>query len=406
MIGFFDRIIYYGLRAIIVLYAIDVFGMDRVDVLSSYGLLTTLIVVLPLPFGWLTDVVLGQKKAIVVGSLLSLAGCLCLFIPQWSTTMMGMLLVVLGSSFVSPNVKVLVGRLFDKKDQGRVLGFTMLFVFINLGSFLAVMSIGFVGEVYGWQWGFGIAALSSLLMLLFFLATQNRLDLAEVAVQESAYEEGDHETDILDVPPTQSHPPVSSSLPVVLLVTGISIFFYTFYGAVTDVQMTGFSMYENVHLFGSQLSYSALANIAWSASPIAMLLFLLIWSFTKVGSSIAKFGWALLLLGAVAIGTLLLPSFSEQTILLYTFLGLFLIGMAETFISPVLTSYITRISSVQYASTYYGLFLLLSFLAPKLLSLATGFLIQQCLSHGWDSSLCRCCSVVLEKAHLSTGQRH
>ncbi|MEO0412159.1 MAG: peptide MFS transporter [Pseudomonadota bacterium] len=85
-------------------------------------------------------------------------------------------LIIAGVGFLKANISTIVGALYEPGDSRRDAGFTIFYMGINLGSFLAVLACGYLGEVYGWAYGFGLAGLGMLLGLIVFLIGQPWLD--------------------------------------------------------------------------------------------------------------------------------------------------------------------------------------------------------------------------------------
>lgn len=94
-------------------------------------------------------------------------------------------LIIAGVGFLKPNISTIVGDLYEEDDERRDSGFTIFYMGINLGSFLATWSCGILGIVYGWAWGFGLAGVGMLLGLIVFLWGQKYLNgVAEPADPE------------------------------------------------------------------------------------------------------------------------------------------------------------------------------------------------------------------------------
>ena len=118
-----ERLCYYGVRSVLVLYALDKDGLniDRNDAFEFYVILTMLLVILPIPFGLLTDKLLGQIKSIYLGGLLTFIAYLGFIIPNPITLYISIVILSIGISLVKPSTTVLVGRQFFKEDRKRTL---------------------------------------------------------------------------------------------------------------------------------------------------------------------------------------------------------------------------------------------------------------------------------------------
>ena len=171
-----ERFSYYGMRGILVLYmvasanAIDPgLGWSNKDAIWLYGWYTMLVYVAAIPGGWIADKFLGQKKMVLLGGLLLCFGHIILAIPHDSAFFTGLVLIILGVGGLKPNISTMVGGLYQEGDIRRDSGFTIFYIGINIGSFLASISVGLVAYYYGWHYGFGLAGIGMLIgQIVFF----------------------------------------------------------------------------------------------------------------------------------------------------------------------------------------------------------------------------------------------
>lgn len=177
-----ERFSYYGMRGILTLYiatsatAIDPgLGWSSKDAIWLYGWYTMLVYVASIPGGWIADKFLGQKKTVLVGGLLLCAGHGILAIPQDWAFFTGLLLIILGVGGLKPNISTMVGGLYKEGDIRRDSGFTIFYIGINIGAFLASISVGLVAAIYGWHYGFGLAGIGMLLGQIVYMAGQRYL---------------------------------------------------------------------------------------------------------------------------------------------------------------------------------------------------------------------------------------
>jgi len=171
-----ERFSYYGMRAILTLYMITEatqknpgLGWDDAFALSIYGWYTMAVYVMSIPGGIIADRWLGQKKTVLYGGILLVFGHSILAIDTLWAFAMGLTLIVLGVGGLKPNISTMVGGLYREGDPRRDHGFTIFYIGINLGAFLASLIVGGVGELYGWHYGFGLAGIGMLLGLSVFL---------------------------------------------------------------------------------------------------------------------------------------------------------------------------------------------------------------------------------------------
>ena len=170
-----ERFSYYGMRAILILYittktmdANPGMGWSNGDALKLYGLYTMLVYVASIPGGLLADKVFGQKKAVLYGGLILVAGHCVLAITQDWAFYTGLGLIIAGVGLLKPNISTMVGGLYKQGDERRDKGFTIFYIGINIGAFLSSLIVGYVGQKIGWHYGFGLAGIGMLTGLIFF----------------------------------------------------------------------------------------------------------------------------------------------------------------------------------------------------------------------------------------------
>ncbi|MDN3491994.1 peptide MFS transporter [Winogradskyella bathintestinalis] len=177
-----ERFSYYGMRGILVLYmaasatAIDPgLGWSNKDAIWLYGWYTMLVYVASIPGGWIADKFLGQKKTVMLGGLLLCVGHGVLAIPQSWAFFTGLTLIILGVGGLKPNISTMVGGLYKEGDIRRDSGFTIFYIGINIGAFLASITVGLVAYYYGWHYGFGLAGIGMLVGQAVFIWGQKFL---------------------------------------------------------------------------------------------------------------------------------------------------------------------------------------------------------------------------------------
>lgn len=164
-----ERLSYYGMRALLVLFMVDSVrgGMGLTDktAASIYGLYTSAVYLAALPGGWLADRFLGAQKAVWYGGMIIAAGHFVLAIPRTETFFVGLVLVVIGTGMLKPNVSAMVGELYPEGGARRDAGFTIFYMGINLGAFIGPFICGTLGEKLNWHYGFGAAGAGMVLGL-------------------------------------------------------------------------------------------------------------------------------------------------------------------------------------------------------------------------------------------------
>lgn len=177
-----ERFSYYGMRGILTLYiaasataADPGLGWNNKDAIWLYGWYTMLVYVASIPGGWIADKMLGQKKTVLYGGILLCAGHGILAIPQDWAFFTGLILIILGVGGLKPNISTMVGGLYKEGDIRRDSGFTIFYIGINIGAFLASISVGLVAYYYGWHYGFGLAGIGMLLGQIVYVWGQKFL---------------------------------------------------------------------------------------------------------------------------------------------------------------------------------------------------------------------------------------
>ncbi|MCB0707291.1 MAG: peptide MFS transporter [Saprospiraceae bacterium] len=177
-----ERFSYYGMRAILTLYMITSvadknpgLGWDEAFALSIYGWYTMLVYVMSIPGGILADKFIGQKKSVLVGGLVLVLGHSILAIDAIWAFYLGLVLIIIGVGCLKPNISTMVGGLYKQGDPARDQGFTIFYIGINIGAFLAALVVGVVSAVYGWHYGFGLAGIGMAIGQLTFMWGQKFL---------------------------------------------------------------------------------------------------------------------------------------------------------------------------------------------------------------------------------------
>lgn len=193
MTELWERFSYYGMRALLILFMTAPpeaggLGFDVAKAGAIYGLYTAMVYLLSLPGGWVADRRLGQRRAVLYGGIVIAAGNFCLAIPSLATFYSGLILVACGTGLLKPNVSVMVGQLYDSADSRRDAGFSIFYMGINLGAFLAPLACGYLGQRINWHLGFALAGFGMLLGLTQYVAGRRHLGTAGLATPRYRYE--------------------------------------------------------------------------------------------------------------------------------------------------------------------------------------------------------------------------
>lgn len=174
-----ERASYYGLRAIIVLYMIEgILKMERSEALAVYGWFIGAYIIAQILGAILGDLILGNKKAIILGGIIQSLGAFSLCIYSTTGLYVGLALIVLGGGLYSPNISSNFGKLYLNKTKLLDAGFTVFFLAINIGAWVGIISIGTIGENYSWNVGFIIAGIMMLFSIIpILLVKDNEVEL-------------------------------------------------------------------------------------------------------------------------------------------------------------------------------------------------------------------------------------
>jgi POT family proton-dependent oligopeptide transporter len=172
-----ERFSFYGMRALLMLYmvkelfvAFEERDTIAVGIYASYG---TLVYATPALGGMLADKLLGFRRAIMLGGVFMSLGHFVLAFEHPMFFYAGLALIIIGNGLFKPNISSFVGTLYEPGDTRRDSGFTIFYMGINLGAFVAPLLCGWLGENYGWHYGFGVAGFGMLLGLLVFWRGMN-----------------------------------------------------------------------------------------------------------------------------------------------------------------------------------------------------------------------------------------
>lgn len=166
-----ERFSYYGMRALLLFYMLkDFLHYNDGAAYAVYGSYTALVYMTPFFGGMLADRLLGARRAVVLGGLFMAAGHLLMTVQTQLAFFGALALLIVGNGFFKPNISTIVGALYTEGSPKRDSGFTVFYMGINLGAAMSPLLCGYVGETYGWHWGFGLATIGMLIGLSVFVA--------------------------------------------------------------------------------------------------------------------------------------------------------------------------------------------------------------------------------------------
>lgn len=381
MVEMWERFNYYGMRALLTLFMLSaVIGFAPPQAYKIYGWFTALVYLTPLLGGYLADGYLGKRHSISIGAALMAAGQFVLasygFIPARTALFAGLALIVIGNGFFKPNISALVGDLYEQNDARRDGGFTLFYMGINIGAFIAPFITGYFGEQSAtsaagwvqWRYGFMIAGIGMLIGLIWYLISQKKylgeLGLKPAGKQHAAQSGG------VNTPLTQEE---KDKIKAIFTFTFIAIFFFAFFEQAGS-SLSNFAdkqIDRIINLPFLNKAFEVRASWFQSVNPIVVVilapLFAKMWlnlgQQGKEPSIPSKFGWGVFLTGigflALAAGSLFLPSGPINMLWLISLYAIHTAG--ELCLSPVGLSMVTKLAPAKLMSLLMGVWLASSF---------------------------------------------
>ncbi|SNR14177.1 POT-type proton-dependent oligopeptide transporter [Tenacibaculum jejuense] len=339
-----ERASYYGLRALVVLYMVgEILKMERTEALSIYGWFTASLVFSQIVGALFGDLLIGNKKSIIIGGIIQAIGAFSLCIPSTIGLYLGLFLIVLGSGFFTPNIISNFGKTYLNKTKLLDSGFTIFYLAINLGSFLGILLIGYLGEKYGYNIGFVISGILMLISIIpIFLSKEKGLD----EIEKNKFSISKRILNIL----------------IAFIVVGL------FWGLYELSSIRTFDLQLQL----SEISTLDIPSYLWQSLnsifilPISIIAIVL-WTYFY-SSQFFKLMLGFIF-GAISFGILfVIPEVpTEQNTIIYLFSLLFL-AISEIHIAPIIHSILTKYSNPK----YLAILISLAFLPTKLISLIFG----------------------------------
>ena len=376
-----ERFSFYGMRAILVLFLVDNvrggFGWSEAAAMKLSGFNVMMVYLLGIPGGILADRYIGQKAAVLLGGILQCIGHFLLALSSKYIFFTGLGFIAIGTGLLKPNISTMVGGLYAKGDVKRDSGFTIFFMGINIGAALAAIVVGFVGEVYGWHYGFSLAGLGMLIGITIFVTGQKYLVDVDTHPQKHHLRQKKNVAGRFNFTKEEKDR---------LLMIGICLIaIFTFF--VAFEQATGLlTLYAKKHTHRHIGNWELPASILQSLNPIFVIglspIVVLIWSSLakryKHISSVYKMGISNII---VALGTLFMvgavlqksvsPTGKSDLHWLFNTYLCYTIG--ELSLTPVFLAFITKVAPKQIESLVMGIF----FAVVGVAGLVAGFLGAQ-----------------------------
>ncbi|MEL0026303.1 MAG: oligopeptide:H+ symporter, partial [Schleiferiaceae bacterium] len=194
-----ERFCYYGMRTLLTLFLVKSLLKGDAEASLIYGAYTALVYAAPVLGGRMADSYLGYRYAIILGAILMAIGEFLMVAGtdmfgldaglRESLMLIGMGGLIVGNGYFKANISTIVGKLYNDGDPRRDSGFTIFYIGINIGALLATTVVAYVGETYGFEYGFGLAGLGMLLGLFIFWGGREKYNhVPNIAITEAGRE--------------------------------------------------------------------------------------------------------------------------------------------------------------------------------------------------------------------------
>jgi proton-dependent oligopeptide transporter, POT family len=360
-----ERFSFYGMRAILVLFLVDHakggLGWSEAAALKLYGINFMMVYVLGIPGGALADRYIGQKTAVLWGGILQCIGHFLLALSSGFIFIVGLGFIAVGTGLLKPNISTMVGGLYKKGDIRRDSGFTIFYMGINIGGMLAATIVGFVGEVHGWHYGFGLAGLGMLIGIITFLSGQKHLGAVGAKPQKRNKERAGS---VITMRPTFTKEERDRLYVLCMCLIAVCAFFVAFEQAGGLMNLYA-KKYTDRHVFGWEVPASIFQGLNPAfvilLGPIVAVLWTRLAKRYKHISAIYKMGVGNIIVG---IGFLFMiravlqkqSSLTGQSDLHWLVIAYLFNTIGELCLSPVFLAFITKIAPKRVRSSMMGIF--------------------------------------------------
>ncbi len=374
-----ERFSFYGLKALLILFmtaaaAQGGLGLTTEKAGSIIGWYGFGVYAAAIPGGLLADRVFGQYRSVLLGGIIIALGHFTMAFPSSTTFYLGLCLIVIGTGLLKPNASTMVGSLYDKDDPRRDAGFSLFYMGINLGAFVAPLVVGTLGQKIDWHIGFGCAGIGMTIGLIQYILGKPRLTPALARLGQ---------TDTRAAPTSEPWWRFTrDEWGRVAAIAVLFVFSSIFWGAFEQAS-------SSLNLFADRLTHNRAAGYdfpsTWYQSLNSLFMFglapLLAWLWTRLGarqpSSPVKFALGLIFVGlgfALIVPAARIAQAHGVLVSPWWLVGLyFLHTIGELCLSPVGLSIVTKLAPVRIVGAMMGLWFLSIAFGNKLAGWAGGF---------------------------------
>jgi POT family proton-dependent oligopeptide transporter len=377
-----ERFSYYGMRALLILYMVapvDKGGLafSTEKGASIYGWYTMGVYAMSVPGGWVADKLLGLYRSVLLGGIIIAAGHFMMAYPSLPTFYAGLISIVIGTGLLKPNVSGIVGTLYSKEDVRRDAGFSIFYMGINLGAFIAPLICGPLGQRINWHYGFGAAGVGMTLGVIQYMAGKKHI---APGLARHAKEEVDERA--AELAEGRSSSFTREEWRRISVIAILFFFSMLFWGAFEQAG-------SSLNLFADRLT--RLSFLQWnfpstlfqSVQPLFVIIFspIFAWIWLRMGkhepSSPTKFGFGLFFVGLSFLllvpGAALAQSQGIKVSPMWLIGVYFLQTVGELCLSPVGLSMVTKLAPPRIVGLMLGVFFLSISFGNKLGGYCAGF---------------------------------
>jgi POT family proton-dependent oligopeptide transporter len=376
-----ERFSYYGMRAFLILYmtAPALAGgleLSVADAASIYGTYTGAVWGVAILGGLVADRFLGAYRAVLIGGAVIALGHVALVFKALHFFYLGLILIVIGTGLLKPNISTLVGALYEVGDKRRDAGFSIFYMGINLGAFMGPFIAGYLAQRVDWHLGFGVAAIGMSLGLVQYVLGKRHL---QPAIDRLATRPASAATASVAASGSLTGEEWKRIGAIVVFFVFASIFWGAYEQAASTLSLFG-DRYTRHEIFGFSFPSSWFQTV----QPLSVIILapIFAWLWMRLGarepSSPAKFAWGLLFMGVSF--AMLLPAAamaqSGEGIRVspwWLIAALFVTEFGELCVSPVGLSLVTKLSPVRLVGLMMGVWFLSNSAGNKLAGWAAGF---------------------------------
>lgn len=366
-----ERFSFYGMRALLVLYLVAAadkggFAWSQTAALKLYGWYIGLAYLTPMFGGYLADRYIGQRRSILIGGSLMVAGQLTLAMPGLTAFYLGLSLLIIGNGFFKPNISTMVGKLYKDGDARRDGGFTIFYMGINIGALLAPIVCGTLGEKVGYQYGFAAAGVGMALGLVIFAWGAQRYlgDIGKLTAKDSAAQAAS------SAPLTKED---TDRVSVIVVLSAFTVFFWAAFEQAGGLMNLYTDTKVDRMLFGWEIPTTWFQSVnsffIITLGPVFAWLWQYLAKTNKEPSSPMKFAFGLMTL---AIGFVAMvfaakeSAVSGKANMWWVIAAYMFHTMGELCVSPVGLSVVTKLAPLKFSSLMMGVWFLSNAIADKL----------------------------------------